>query len=76
MSLKVPRGFVTHSEDAIADVYAKMRTQHVRQDLVAARRRNDAQSWSKIRGLAVKGVAFVAVCALVRPALNLAQTFI
>lgn len=76
MSLKVPRGFVTHSEEAIADQYAKMRTLHVRQDLLAKRRHDNALAWSMIGRLAVKAVAVITVLALARPAWNLVQTFL
>jgi len=76
MSLKVPRGFTTISEDAIVNQYSAMRVKHVRQDMVARRRHENAQAWSKISGYAVKAAIAIAVLAAARPAWNFVQTFI
>lgn len=67
MSLKVPRGFQTFSEDAIVQKNAQLRRMYAHQDRMAQRANNDQQNLSFLAKAAIFGGVVIAVAVLAKP---------
>jgi len=76
MSLKVPRGFKTFSEDAIIETNAGLRRKFEHQNRLAQRAQNDRASVSFLGKFVAGSAVFVVLCAVARPAYHFLQTFL